>query len=192
MALHSLKPREQVIWAGVLVALSIGSTLTIACAAPLAAFAAAAALTLTPRGAFAASGAVWLANQSVGFSILHYPLAPDTFFWGLALGAVTLLAAWAAVSVLERVKLSPAMAATAAFFGAFAVYEGSLFLISAGSGSGIADYTVAIVSRIFTVNAAAFAALFLLHRLCALARASQRREPRMDTSGNKTSPAIAG
>lgn len=192
MALHSLKPPEHALWAGVLVALSIGLTLAIACAAPLAAFAAAAALTLTPRGAFAASGAVWLANQSVGFLILRYPLAADTFFWGLALGGVTLLAAWSAVLVKEQMRLSPAAAATAAFFGAFAVYEGALFLISAGSGSGIFDYSVAIISRVFAINAASFAALYLLHRFCALARASQSGEPRMDTGGRQTSSAIAG
>jgi hypothetical protein len=175
-----------------LVALSIGSTLAIACAAPLAAFAAAAALTLTPRGAFAASGAVWLANQSVGFSILRYPLAADTFFWGLALGVVTLLTAWAAVLVKEQVRRSPAAAASAGFLSAFAVYEGSLFLISAISGSGISDFTLAIVSRIFALNAASFAAIFLSHRLCVSTSASQRGEPRPDASGRQTSSAIAG
>ncbi|HET6374871.1 MAG TPA: hypothetical protein VFF88_02380 [Methylocella sp.] len=192
MALHSLKLPEHALWFGVLVALSTGSTFAIACAAPLAAFAAAAALTLPRRGAFAASGAVWLANQSAGFFFLHYPLALDAFLWGLALGVVTVLAAWAAVFVKERVSLSPATAALAAFFGAFTVYEGALFLISTGSGSGISDYTVAIVSRILAINAASFAALFLLHCLCASARAAQKGEPRMDPSGRQTSSAIAG
>lgn len=192
MALHSLKPSEHALWAGVLVALSIGSTLAIACAAPLAAFAAAASLTQTPRGAFAASGAVWLANQSVGFAILRYPLAADTFFWGLALGGVTLLAAWAAVFVKDWVRLRPAAAATAAFLAAFAVYEGALFLISAGSGSGTSDYTVAIVSRIFAINAASFAVLFLLNRLCLGARALLRGGPGPHTSERRTSPARAG
>jgi hypothetical protein len=57
------------------------------------------------------------------------------------------------------------IAATAAFLAAFAVYEGTLFTISAALASGASDYTLSIVGRIFAINAAAFVALFLVHRL---------------------------
>ena len=53
----------------------------------------------------------------------------------------------------------------AAFLAAFVVYEGSLFAVSFALASGVSDYAPSIVWRIFAINTAAFAALFLVHRL---------------------------
>ena len=80
------------LWLAVLVGASIAFTLGLACAVPLAAFAAAAALTLSQRDALALLLAVWLANQLVGFTVLDYPWTASTFAWGVALGAVAILA----------------------------------------------------------------------------------------------------
>jgi hypothetical protein len=69
---------------------------------------------------------------------------------------------------------SHAVAAMAAFLAAFAVYEGSLFAISLALASGVSDYAPSIVWRIFAINTAAFAALFLVHRLSERNRAYLR------------------
>src|SRR5947207_9550709 len=81
------------LWLAALVGTSVGSTLGLACAVPLAAFAAAAALTLSRQDALVLIVAVWLANQLVGFTVLDYPWTASTFAWGVALGAVAILAA---------------------------------------------------------------------------------------------------
>ena len=80
------------LWLAVLAGTSVAFTLGLACAVPLAAFAAAAALTLSQRDAVALLLAVWLANQLVGFMVLDYPWTASTFAWGVALGAVAILA----------------------------------------------------------------------------------------------------
>jgi hypothetical protein len=61
----------------------------------------------------------------------------------------------------------------AAFLAALAVYEGSLFAISLALTSGVSDYAPSIVWRIFAINTAAFAALFLVHRLGVFAGLAQ-------------------
>ena len=49
-----------------------------ACAAPLAALGAIAALTLDRKNAILFTGVVWLANQSCGYSLLHYPVTANS------------------------------------------------------------------------------------------------------------------
>jgi len=64
-----------------IVALTFASvlfTLGFACAVPLAAFAAIAAMSFGRREALAAIGAVWLANQAWGFAVMHYPMDRET------------------------------------------------------------------------------------------------------------------
>lgn len=153
------------LWIALLVLASAVFSLGIACAVPLAAFAAIAALTLSRRDSFALIGTVWLANQIAGFAILHYPLEPATFAWGAALGAVALASTLAAFWVKDRLPHGGGAAAAAAFLAAFAVYEGSLLVISLAFGSGVSNFMPSIVRRILAINFAAFAALFLIHRL---------------------------
>jgi hypothetical protein len=153
------------LWVAVLVVASVVFSLGFACAVPLAAFAAIAALTLSRRDAFALVGAVWLANQIAGFAVHHYPVTASTLAWGAGLGAVALLSTLAAQCVKDHLARSLMVAAIAAFLAAFAVYEGSLFAISLALTSGVSDYAPSIVGRIFAINTAAFAALFLVHRL---------------------------
>jgi hypothetical protein len=140
---------------------------------PFAAFAAIAALTLSRRDAFALVGAVWLANQIAGFAVHHYPVTASTLAWGATLGAVALLSTLAAQWVKDHLARSHMVAAIAAFLAAFAVYEGSLFAISLALANGVSDYAPSIVGRIFAINTAAFAALFLVHRLGVFAGLAQ-------------------
>jgi hypothetical protein len=165
------------LWIALLVVASVVFSLGFACAVPLAAFAAIAALTLSRRDAFALVGAVWLANQIAGFAVHHYPVTPTTLAWGAGLGAVALLSTLAAQRVKDHLAPSHMVAAIAAFLAACAVYEVSLFAISLALASGVSDYGPAIVWRIFAINTAAFAALFLVYRLGVFAGLTQ--EPRL-------------
>jgi len=161
------------LWVAVLVLASVVFSLGFACAVPLAAFAAIAVLTLSRRDAFALVGAVWLANQIAGFVVHHYPVTASTLAWGAGLGAVALLSTLAAQWVKDHLARSHMVAAIAAFLAAFAVYEGSLFAISLALANGVSDYAPSIVGRIFAINTAAFAALFLVHRLGVFAGLAQ-------------------
>jgi hypothetical protein len=167
--------RRTALWTGLLVLASVVFSLGFACAVPLAAFAALAALTLSRRDALLLVGAVWLANQIAGFTVLHYPLEPSAFAWGAALGAIALASTLAAQWVKGRVPLAGGVVA---FFAAFAVYEGSLVAISLAFGSGISNFTPSIVRRILAINFAAFAALYLIHRMGVFSGLAKRAAPR--------------
>jgi hypothetical protein len=154
------------LWLGLLVAASVAFSLGLACAVPLAAFAAAAALSLSRRDALLLILLVWLANQLVGFTVLHYPWTASTFAWGVVLGAVAVLATLAGEWIAGRlVDARRAFTVVATFLIAFAVYEATLFAVSATLLGGTEIYTAAIQGRIFAINAAAFVGLLALNRL---------------------------
>jgi hypothetical protein len=75
------------LWIALIAALTVGGSVAFACAAPLAAIAALAALTMRRVEGVALVVTAWLANQLVGFGILDYPLDVSTFGWGGAIGA---------------------------------------------------------------------------------------------------------
>jgi hypothetical protein len=156
------------LWLALLVGASIVFSLGVACAVPLAAFAATVALSLSRRDALLLILLVWLANQLVGFTLLDYPWTASTVAWGAALGAVAVLATWAGQS-MARCFQSTARGITVAatFLVAFAVYEAALFAISATLLGGAEIYTLAIQGRIFAINAAAFVGLLVLNQLAA-------------------------
>jgi hypothetical protein len=156
------------LWLGLLVGASMIFSLGLACAVPLAAFAAAAALSLSRRDALLLVILVWLANQFVGFAFLNYPWTANTFAWGVALGIVAILATlagqWIAKRSVQTVRL---VRFAATFLVAFVVYEAALFVISATLLGGTEIYTTAIQGRIFAINAAAFVGLLVLDHLAA-------------------------
>jgi hypothetical protein len=153
------------IWIALLVAASVAFSLGFACATPLAAFAAIAALSMPRKDALLLIGLVWLANQAVGFSVLHYPLTPNCFAWGAGLGIVAVLATLGAEWTAGRFNPLGRLASALAFLAAFAIYEVPLFLTSIIVQSGVEDYTAAIVGRIFAINAVAFIGLFVVNRI---------------------------
>jgi hypothetical protein len=155
-----------VLWLALLVVASVAFTLGLACAMPFAALGAAAAMTLPRRSALVLTGGAWLANQLVGFAFLSYPLTADTIVWGVVLGVVALLTTLAAEGLVGRFgRGSIVVAALASFTGAFVVYEGALFLVSATWLGGTEDFAPAIVAYILAINAGAFVGLMVLHRL---------------------------
>ncbi|MGH6800613.1 MAG: hypothetical protein ACRECZ_04200, partial [Methylocella sp.] len=153
-------------WIALLAAASVAFTLGFACATPLAAFAAMATLSMPRKDALLLIGLVWLANQTVGFSVLHYPWTADSLAWGAGLGIVALLSALGAEFGAKRfIALNGILASTVAFLSAFGVYEGLLFIASTIFQSGVGDYKAAIVGRIFAINAVAFIALLAVYRI---------------------------
>jgi hypothetical protein len=155
------------VWAALLLAASLGFTFGFACAVPFAAFGAITAATLSRRDALLLTVALWLLNQIIGFTVLHYPWDGMTFAWGAVLGVIALLATAAAQAVIGG---RPAVvAALASFAAAFVVYEGSLFLVSAAAMGGTEDFTAAIIARILEINMAGFAALLAAAFLLATA-----------------------
>jgi hypothetical protein len=148
------------LWLALLIAASVGFTLGFACAVPFAAFGAIAALSLPRRDALLLTLALWLVNQVIGFTMLHYPWDGTTLIWGAVLGAVALLCT-AAAQVASRGRGIIAGSLTG-FLAAFVVYEGSLYIVSAAALGGTEDSTAAIVQRILEINAVAFIGLTIL------------------------------
>jgi hypothetical protein len=168
------------VWSALLFAASLGFTFGFACAVPFAAFSAITALTLNRRDALLLTVALWLVNQIIGFTILHYPWDGTTFAWGAVLGVVALLTTGAAFAVISG---RPAVVtAMASFAAAFIAYEGGLYLVSATVMGGTEDFTTAIVVRILEINAAGFAGLLAAGFLIAAAGS------RFDSLGRTVTP----
>jgi hypothetical protein len=157
---------RQHLWLALLVIASIAFSRGFACVTPLAAFAAAASLTLRGRDAALLVAAVWLANQIVGYAFLAYPLTVDSVAWGIALGAASLLATFAAGLVARATAgAGQAMRLPAAFLASFVVYEAALLAVAATLLGGVEKFAPTIVDQIFAVDAAAFVGLVVLHRV---------------------------
>ena len=174
-ALSTLTPRGRTTAvAALMVAAGVALTLGFACALPLAAFAAAAAMLFGPAAAVGSILAVWLANQVVGFACLGYAADTSTFAWGAALGAIALLSLGAAGAVLARVR--GLAGAGLSFLAAFVVYEGAVYLGCLLSGTCGSDFTPANVARVFMINAVTFAGFLALRAL------GQRAVPARESS----------
>jgi hypothetical protein len=168
---------RRLVWAGLLIAASFAFTLGFACAVPFAAFGAVAAMTLPRRDALLLTVALWLVNQVIGFSVLHYPWDGMTLAWGAILGAVAVASTLAAQATLGNRGII--QTALASFAAAFVVYEGALYIASATIMGGTEIYTPAIVGRILAINAAGFAALLAASTLLAAAGAHVRMSGRV-------------
>jgi hypothetical protein len=155
--------RETSAVVALLAASGVALTLGFACALPLAAFAAISALVFKPRAAVSAVLTVWLINQIIGFSLLHYPTDASTIAWGFALGIIGLLSLGGASLVLWRVKNFVGI--LAGFLLAFVVYEGAIYIVCVANGTGVGSFTTPIATRIFLINAASFGGLLALRAL---------------------------
>ena len=176
MAEHSPAPAGRTpLWIALLVLASVVFSLGFACAVPLAAFAALAALTLNRRDALLLVGAVWLTNQIAGFTVLHYPLTQAHSPGGPRLVPSHSRRRWLRNGSRAEFRWR---AERFVFLAAFAVYEGSLVAISLAFGSGLSNFTPSIVRRILAINFAAFAALYLIHRMGVFAGLAKPDAPR--------------
>jgi hypothetical protein len=151
------------LWAGSIVLASAVGSLAFACVAPFAGLAAVAAATLPLRRALATVAAVWLANQAIGFGVLHYPWTADTLIWGLFIGIAALAATVAARGALHAASARGALVALgAALAAAFVAQQAALFAVALVMG-GTGDDTPAILGQIALLDAAWFAVLVAAH-----------------------------
>jgi hypothetical protein len=141
-------------WIGLLGGASSGFSLVFACATPFVALVTLAALNMSRRDAFIVTGAVWLANQAVGYGILGYPRTFDSYAWGVAIGVAVLLALLVARAIGERFERNGPFVSTGfAFLSAFAVYELALYVASFWLSSSDPAFSWLIVGYILQVNA---------------------------------------
>jgi hypothetical protein len=157
---------QRLAWGGILTVLTVASTLAVACGTPFAALATLAALFLPRRDAFVLITVNWLANQAIGFGLLHYPLNWDCYRGGINLGIAALLSTMAALFAQRALRNAATTArAIGSFIVAFVAYEAALFLLSpAGSR---ADFAAPIVLYILYVNAVAMVGLLLFKAVAA-------------------------
>ncbi len=162
------------LWIGFVVLASLGLSRVFACAMPFAALATLAALILRTRDACALVILAWLANQAVGFGLLHYPWTASTVAWGLAIGIAALAGLVAASAVASRRVLSSWIVAPAALLPAFGAYELVLFAATWLLPSGPGAFVAVVVLRILVINAVALALLLLASRLAGRAALPDR------------------
>jgi hypothetical protein len=139
-------------------------SLSFSCATLLAAVAAFAGAHMKRReGAWLVLTA-WLANQLVGYYLLHYPRTWDSFAWGAAIGIASLLAVLGAKGAAQTTR-SPVLSLLVAFLVAFMIYEGALFAATAVLPSSAAAFSLPVIARIFEINACAAVGLAAIHWL---------------------------
>ena len=142
----------------VLLAVGVVCAVTGWCAVPFAAIGAAAALNVPRRAGLLLTGAVWFADQFVGFAFKGYPHDPSTIAWGVGIG----VAAFASYGVARILATRVA----AAFLGAFVAYEAVLILFSLRLG-GWDAYAPHWMIQIFATNLVVFVAAHVALRLLA-------------------------
>jgi hypothetical protein len=160
-----LKSPREFVWLILLLLSSLVFSLGFACATPLAAFGAIAAVAFSRRDALILCGAVWLVNQVVGYAILKYTWSVSSVSWGLVLGGATIIASLSARWIYGHTKTPYLFRLVAAFIAAFASFEVSLYAVAVFVLGGVQDFTADIVVRIFAINGAAFVGLLSLHWL---------------------------
>ena len=152
------------LWVALIAALCVGGSFAYACAAPLAAISALAAIKMGRSDGVVLVTIAWLANQAVGYGLLDYPQTANSFAWGGAIGVAAIAGFYATRSVLV-IGLPRIATLCAALVAAFAAYEIILYATGLVLGSSVSAYSPAVVGRIFAINAVSFLGLLLLHRI---------------------------
>jgi hypothetical protein len=152
------------LWVALIAGLSVAGSFAFACAAPLAAVAALAAITMGRADGVALVVAAWLANQIVGFGFLDYPLSANTFAWGGTIGAAA-LAVFLAARLTQAVRLPALVSVALALPLSFVAYEAVLYAAGLVLGGSDSAFTTEVIQRIFVINAVAFVGLLVLERV---------------------------
>jgi hypothetical protein len=171
--------RRHQAWLALLVIATSAFSFVFACAPPFAAFSVLAAMTLSRRDALRTTVALWLVNQVVGYAVLGYPRAVNSFSWGLVMGVVAIMATLVAGQIVSRLRTMGGLTrALVALGGTFAAYEAVLFTIAAAGLGGTESFALPIVGRILVVNVVALAGLYALYRVGAAVGMSSRASRR--------------
>lgn len=151
------------LWIALVAGLTVIGSFALACVAPMAAVAALAALTLRRTEGLILVVAAWIVNQAVGFVLLSYPHTPDTYAWGAAIGAASVLGYFAAAAVAPRAK-SAIVATLVAFAAAFIVYQVALYAFGVATSYAGDSFSLSVVGEVLGINAVAYAGFLLIHR----------------------------
>ena len=152
------------LWIALVIGLAMLGSYAYACAAPLAAIAALAALTLGRTEGLVLVAATWVINQLVGFLLLSFPHTFTTYAWGVAIGAGAVIGYLAARAVVRR-DLPALIVLPVVFLTAFVFYQTGMFASATTFTSAQNAFSTAIVSEVFVINAVAFAGFILVHRV---------------------------
>lgn len=155
------------LWVALLGAASLVLSFSLACAVPLAAFAALAGLHMRKGAGLTLIAAAWLVNQIVGFTCLAYPFDASTFAWGFALLGSAVVAMGAA-RLARGLTGAYAPALLAGFVAAFVGYEGTLYLAHFALGGGVEAYAPAVIAEVLRINALSFVGLLAAQRIAAM------------------------
>lgn len=157
---------RRLLWIGLLTAATLLMTGVFACAVPFAALAALAAFDTERNDGLLLVGAVWLANQVYGFTVLGYPHEAQAYYWGLAMGLGAVAAYYAARAVVSTLAPKGALlAVVAALPVAFLAYEAVLYLGTLVLSHGEGAFNTDVVFYVALVEVVAFLGLLIAHRL---------------------------
>jgi hypothetical protein len=160
----------RLLWIGFLTVATLLLTGVFACAVPFAALAALAAFDTERRDGLLLIGAVWLANQAYGFTVLGYPHEAQAYAWGLTMGIGAVAAYYAArVVVAALAGRGPLLVAGAALLVAFAVYQAAIYIGTLVLSHGEGAFNRDVVAYVALVEVVAFLALLVTHRLAVAA-----------------------
>jgi hypothetical protein len=153
-------------WSAMLTLVTVATSLALACGTPFAALGALGALFLPRRDAMVLVGINWLANQAIGFALLHYPHTRECYLGGADLAAAAGLCTIAAMFASHLFRKAPApLKAIVCFATACVSFEGVLFALSPSASA--TDFALPVVSYIVCVNSTAFVGLLLMKTVAA-------------------------
>ena len=166
MANTLLNPKTAA-WPATLAGATVLGSLALACIFPFAAIAALAATTMDRRSGMALIGAVWAANQAVGFLLMNFPWDAQAVGHGVAILVATLAGYGAARGICSKVE-GGLMRNIGALAAAFVVYEVALRAY-AQFGGGAENFSAEIVAAVAMNDAMWFAGLVALRWIIAQA-----------------------
>lgn len=169
------------IWLALFTLASVLFTLVFACSTPFSAFAAAAVLMLTRRHAIALMLFVWIANQAIGYGMLHYPETGDSFLWGGIIGIAAVGSAYVASAVHQRHFFRSNLAHAAVVFLVAVCFYQAIMILSSFLLEGASIEHIRIAWRVTMVDVLAFAGMMIIVAICrrvALLSGAQSRDRR--------------
>lgn len=156
----------QSIWPLSLGASTVFGSLLLACIFPFAAFAALAALTMTPRRGLFLVLAAWLVNQATGFFLMSFPWDAQAVGHGIAILAATLAATFVARFCADHLRGVAGLRAAAALASAFVVHQ-VLLRAYASIGGGAENFSADIITAVAVNDLMWFAGLMALRAVIA-------------------------
>ena len=170
----------RLVWMVILTIAVIGATFALSCVTPFAALAVALAGTVGLRASLRVVTVVWFANQVIGFVFFLFPLTPNAFLWGFAIGVAALITTAVAAVAVKYTTSSPApLRLGLALLLSFAIYEMTLLAAALFLG-GFETFAPSIVAQLAWINAASLVAMVVLNEVAAaLLRPWLGRMPRL-------------